>query len=228
MIEWFEHDEKLISCRKCPRLVNWREEIAKTRRKSYKDQEYWGKPVPGFGDRRGKVLIVGLAPGAHGSNRTGRMFTGDRSGDFLYSALYDFGFASQPYAISQNDGLYLTGVYISAVCRCVPPANKPTLEEIRNCLPFLRFEIDQLTSLKAVVALGRIAYDQTTLIFNSLNDAFVKKSFYHGVFINGNLKHPAIIGSYHPSQQNTQTGRLTYPMFLDIWRMVKELVDQAG
>ena len=149
----------LIICRKCPRLTAWREEVAENRRRAFADQEYWGKPVPGFGDPMSKVLIVGLAPGAHGSNRTGRMFTGDASGDFLYPALFRAGFANQPGSLSSEDGLRLTEVYFSAVCRCVPPGNRPDRQEIANCLPWLLKEIALLENLQGLVALGRIAYD---------------------------------------------------------------------
>jgi uracil-DNA glycosylase len=224
MIDWIRHDDEVIACNKCPRLVSWRQEIAKKRRRAYQDQEYWGKPVPGFGDLNGAVLAVGLAPGAHGSNRTGRMFTGDRSGDFLYQALFDCGFANQPTSLSKDDGLTLSGIYISAVCRCVPPQNKPTLGEIQNCLPFLLFEARYMTSLQIVVALGKVAFDQTMRILKHNGCEFEKKPFSHGITIKSNTGGPVILGSYHPSQQNTQTGRLTYPMFLEIWQMVREML----
>jgi len=162
---WIELEKEVINCRKCPRLVNWREEVAMEKRKAYLDWEYWGKPVPGFGDFEAQVLVVGLAPGAHGSNRTGRMFTGDSSGDFLYPALFTAGFANQPQAINREDGLQLTGMFISAVCRCVPPGNKPKADEIANCQPYLESEIDLLSGLKVIVALGRIAFDQTLRIY---------------------------------------------------------------
>jgi len=152
-------ENELVHCKKCPRLVSWREEVATVKRRAYIDQEYWGKPVPGFGDPKAKLMIVGLAPGAHGSNRTGRMFTGDASGDFLYPALFRAGFANQATATSNQDNLELKDVYISAICRCVPPGNKPTRNEIGNCLPWLEREIESLPNLQGFIALGRIAFE---------------------------------------------------------------------
>lgn len=224
MIDWSKHEDEVISCRKCVRLVSWREQIAQKRKKAYIHEEYWGKPVPGFGDTRGPVLIVGLAPGAHGSNRTGRMFTGDRSGDFLYKALFESGFANQSTVNSRYDGLTLTGVYISAVCRCAPPENKPTRDEIMNCIPFLDFERRHLSFLRVIVALGKIAYDHTFQLLHDNGLMYIKEPFSHGVEVRINNVEPVIIGSYHPSQQNTQTGRLTYPMFMEIWKRVNEIL----
>src|SRR5579863_9882528 len=151
--------ERVIACRLCPRLVGYREKVAREKRRMYRDWEYWGKPVPSFGDPEARLLILGLAPAAHGGNRTGRMFTGDRSGDFLYRALYETGFASQPESRSREDGLTLTGAYITAAVRCAPPNNKPKPEEFRNCRPYLERELDLLKDLVVVVALGRIAFD---------------------------------------------------------------------
>ena len=159
-----ELNAEIITCRKCPRLVAWREEVARTKRKAYRDQEYWGKPVPGFGDPKARVLVVGLAPGAHGSNRTGRAFTGDASGGFLYPALHKAGFANQAEASSRNDGLRLKDLYITAVARCAPPDNKPSLEELNNCQPYLEREIEILKP-KVIVCLGRIAFERILKIF---------------------------------------------------------------
>jgi uracil-DNA glycosylase len=159
-------EDEIIRCRKCPRLTKWREEVALVKRKAYLDWEYWGKPVPGFGDHEAKVLIVGLAPGAHGSNRTGRMFTGDASGDILFRNLYEHGFSNKPNSVNKDDGLELSHIFISAVCRCVPPGNKPDPIEISTCLPYLSKEIDHLPNIQGVVALGRIAYDGIIKILN--------------------------------------------------------------
>ena len=152
-------EAELITCRRCPRLVAWREEVAQTKRKAYQDQVYWGKPVPGFGDPEAKIMVVGLAPGAHGSNRTGRMFTGDASGDFLYPALHRAGFASQPAARDTDDDLKLNDIFITAICRCAPPQNRPKVDEIKNCLPWLGREIKLLPKLQGFIALGHIAFD---------------------------------------------------------------------
>jgi len=220
-----ELENEVISCRKCPRLVAWREEVAKVKRRAYLEWEYWGKPVPGFGDPAARVLVVGLAPGAHGSNRTGRMFTGDSSGDFLYPALFTAGFANQPQAINLEDGLQLRDMFISAVCRCVPPGNKPKADEISNCQPYLESEIDMLTGLKVIVALGRIAFDHTLRIYRELSGENLKFDFKHlGIYKMG-VTLPWLISSYHPSRQNTQTGRLTKEMFDEVWTTVNELVD---
>jgi len=218
-------NSELIECRTCPRLVAWREQVAREKRKAYRDQEYWGKPVPGFGDPAARVFVVGLAPGAHGSNRTGRQFTGDASGDFLYPALYRAGFASQPDSVSRFDGLELTDLYTAPVCRCAPPGNKPTPDEIANCQPYLETEL-KLIQPKVIVALGRIAFDSILRIFSLRNSAW---TFAHGaIFPLPNsafcLPHSSLLCSYHPSQQNTLTGRLTTEMFDEIWNKARELL----
>ena len=211
-------EQEIIQCRRCPRLVSWREEVARVKRKAYRDQDYWGKPVPGFGDPDARILVLGLAPGAHGSNRTGRMFTGDGSGDFLFPALHRAGFASQPDAAARADGMVLTNVFISAVCRCAPPANKPTPGEIQNCLPWLKQEMALLSNLQGVVVLGRIALDGL-LKLSGFSDLPKKEIvFGHGAFYQPEQPLPWILCSYHPSLQNTQTGRLTAAMFDQIWQ----------
>jgi len=215
---------QIVTCRLCPRLAAWREEVARTRRKAYQDWEYWGKPVPGFGDIRAPVLVVGLAPGAHGSNRTGRMFTGDASGDFLYRALYHAGFANRPAAQHRDDGLALNGLYISAVCRCAPPGNKPAPDEIQNCLPYLAREIALMEELKGIVALGRIAFDHVLRIFRQQGYSIPRLDFAHASYFPLGSNLPWIIASYHPSRQNTQTGRLTPTMFDAIWEKVKRVL----
>jgi uracil-DNA glycosylase len=227
---------ELLTCRKCPRLVEWREKVAREKRKAYKDQEYWGKPVPGFGDPHARVFVVGLAPGAHGSNRTGRQFTGDASGGFFYPALYRAGLANQPDSISRDDGLFLTGLYTAPVCRCAPPDNKPNPDEMFNCQPFLENEL-QLIRPKVIVALGRIAFDSILRIFFSTKDERGKKNhlssfvFSHGAtFALPNsafcVQPSALLCSYHPSQQNTLTGRLTVEMFDQVWKTAKELLER--
>jgi uracil-DNA glycosylase family 4 len=222
---WQAQEETIIACRLCPRLVAWREEVARTKRRAYRDWDYWGKPVPGFGDYRARVLVVGLAPGAHGANRTGRMFTGDGSGDFLYPALHSAGFANQPRAVQLGDGLELEDMFISAVCRCVPPGNKPKSEEISNCLPFLEREIDLLVRMEVVVALGRIAFDHTLRIYRQRTGNRLRFGFAHGGIDKLGDDLPWLVASYHPSRQNTQTGRLTEGMFAEVWSQVRDLLD---
>lgn len=226
--EWKNHDKDVIACRICPRLVAWREQVAREKRRAYMECDYWGKPVPGFGDSDAQVLVVGLAPGAHGSNRTGRMFTGDASGDFLFPALHKAGFANQALTTDRNDGLLLKNLYISAVCRCVPPGNKPTREEIGNCMPFLTAEMDLLPDLKGIVALGGIAfYECIKLLRLHYGAEFSKKpSFAHSHLIRFDESIPWLLTSYHPSRQNTQTGRLTEEMFAGVWEKVNELLSR--
>jgi uracil-DNA glycosylase len=214
-------NKEIIACRKCPRLVAWREEVARVKRKAYRDQEYWGRPVPGFGDPKAKILVVGLAPGAHGSNRTGRAFTGDASGGFMYPALYRAGLANQPAAESRSDGLALKDLYIVASARCVPPDNKPTPEELNNCQPYLEREL-KILKPKVIVCLGRIAFERMLKIYAVRNSAW---KFGHGAlyqFDDGTW----ILCSFHPSQQNTQTGKLTVKMFDEIWVKAKSLLEE--
>lgn len=215
---------EIIACDKCPRLVAWREEVAQTKRRAYQDETYWGKPVPGFGDHNARVMIVGLAPGAHGANRTGRMFTGDASGDFLYPALYRAGFANQPHADHRDDGLQLKDVFITAVCRCVPPKNRPKVAEIKNCLPWLAAEVALLPNLQGFVALGGIAFDGIRRMYKSQGIVLPKMKFGHGEIYKLGHGLPWLLASYHPSQQNTLTGRLTLDMFNEIWARVRDLL----
>lgn len=223
-----ELNTTLIACRLCPRLVAWREQIAGEKRRAYREWDYWGKPVPGFGDPAARVLVVGLAPGAHGSNRTGRMFTGDSAGDFLYSALYRAGFASQPVSTHRDDGLILQDMFISAVCRCVPPDNRPCPAEIATCLPYLRQEIVLLTRVQVIVALGRLAFDMILRLFaegaQNKNYDMGKYHFTHGANYQLGPYQPHLIVSYHPSRQNTQTGRLTPAMFDSVWTTALSLL----
>lgn len=218
-------EQDLISCRKCPRLVEWREEVARVKRKAYHDQDYWGKPVPGFGDPDARILVLGLAPGAHGSNRTGRMFTGDGSGNFLYPALFRAGFASQAEATTRGDGLVLKDVFISAVCRCAPPGNKPAPVEIANCLPWLAREMQALNQLQGVVVLGKIALDGLLKLPDYASLPKKQFLFGHDRFYASQSGLPWILCSYHPSLQNTQTGRLTADMFDQIWQQAKSMLE---
>lgn len=215
-------ESQIIHCIRCPRLVAWRQKVAEEKVRRYSKERYWGKPVPSFGDAEAKLLIVGLAPAAHGGNRTGRMFTGDRSGDWLYGTLHRFGFANQPDSTDMNDGLRLKNCYITAALRCAPPQNKPTSEEKNNCFPYLVQEIKLLKKVQVVMALGKIAFDA---VFNAYKEIdglnFVNRpKFGHGVEIKLNTK-ITLIASYHPSQQNTFTGKLTQPMFDDVFKKVK-------
>ncbi len=212
----------VISCTRCPRLVEWRESVAAAKRRQYLAWDYWGKPVPGFGDINAELLLVGLAPAAHGANRTGRMFTGDRSGNWLYGTLHKFGFASQPESLSRDDGMELQNCYITAAVRCAPPANKPTKDEFGNCRPYLLQELKLLTNIRVIIALGKIAFDAVITCSKILNwNTFSKKQqFKHGqqVKIRENLY---LVASYHPSQQNTFTGKLTREMFENIFMTAK-------
>ena len=218
----------IVSCTRCPRLVAHRQAVAKKKRRMYMDWEYWGKPVPSFGDPDARLLIIGLAPAAHGGNRTGRMFTGDRSGDLLYGTLYTFGFASSPLSRHRDDGLSLRDTYITAPLRCAPPANKPLPEELANCKPYLLEELSLLSKVRVVVALGKIAFDAylSTYPERDLALPLPRPRFGHGAAFTL-ADGIQLIGSYHPSQQNTQTGRLTPAMFEDVFRTARQMLSQA-
>jgi uracil-DNA glycosylase family 4 len=211
----------IVDCFKCPRLVAWREQVATDKRAAFKGEEYWGRPVPGFGDAHATLLIVGLAPAAHGGNRTGRVFTGDRSGDWLYGALYRAGYANQPTSLSLDDGLELKDAYVSAAVRCAPPANKPTTIERDTCLPYLRRELELLSDVQVIVVLGQFAYD---VMARELG-LRPKPKFGHGVEVP--VPRPegdrTIVCSFHPSQQNTFTGKLTEEMFDAIFQRTRAL-----
>jgi uracil-DNA glycosylase family 4 len=213
--ELAEVQRQVVACTKCMRLIRYCRNVAKEKRRMYLEWEYWGKPVPSFGDPKAKLLILGLAPAAHGANRTGRMFTGDRSGEFLYRALYEAGFASQTTSTNRDDGLKLRDCYITAAIRCAPPGNKPKPRELNNCQPYLETELALLKRLRAVLVLGRIAYD-TYLRILAQREGFPPRSsfrFAHGASFGLPDGLPRLFCSYHPSQQNTQTGRLTRAMF---------------
>jgi uracil-DNA glycosylase family 4 len=216
---------EVISCERCPRLREYCREIAATKRRAYLDWEYWGKPVPSFGDPKARVLIVGLAPGAHGANRTGRMFTGDRSGDFLYRALHETGFANQAESKSREDGLKLDGAYITGSAHCAPPDNKPAPEELANCRPYLERELDLLKNIRVVVTLGRVAFDTYLRILQDRGviERRTPFRFAHAAEHRVAAGSPVVIGCYHPSQQNTSTGKLTAEMLRRVFERAREL-----
>ncbi len=220
-------NKEIIACTRCPRLVAYREKIAAEKRRAYRDHEYWGKPVPGFGDINARVLVIGLAPGAHGSNRTGRPFTGDASGNFMYPVLYETGFANQPTATSREDGLELKDLYITAAARCAPPDNKPLPQELANCAEYLDREILGLKNLKVVVALGKIGFEAYLNRLKRIGILASKKAY---VFAHGATyalpDGKTLLASYHPSNQNTQTGKLTRAMFLEIFKTAARLADR--
>lgn len=208
----------------CPRLIEWREKVAKEKVRRFADQEYWGKPVPSFGDRRARLLVIGLAPAAHGGNRTGRIFTGDRSGDWLFRALHKTGFANQPQSIDRNDGLKLRDCYVTAAVRCAPPGNKPAPDETTNCRPYLLREVELLTRLRVIVALGRFAFDAAIASVGLNEDQGKRTQFKHGAecLLKRNIR---LIASFHPSQQNTFTGKLTEPMFDRIFNRARNIIE---
>ena len=234
----------MIACSVCPRLVEWRERVSREKVKRFQDEAYWGRPLPSFGTGDARLLIIGLAPAAHGGNRTGRMFTGDRSGDWLYRALHRAGFANQGHSRHRNDGLELIGAYITAVIHCAPPDNKPSPEEVHNCRPYLLREAEALKEVRAVVALGRLAFDTAVTVFEGpkkedrYSSAMAKASppaiykrkpkpkFAHGAeyLLDRGV---TLLASYHPSQQNTFTGRLTEEMLDAVFRRARSLVDQS-
>jgi len=227
-LQTINHD--IIQCRKCPRLVEWRERIAAEKTRRFADWDYWGRPVPGFGDASARLLIIGLAPAAHGANRTGRMFTGDRSGDWLYRALHRAGFANQPASESREDGLQLRDCYITALCRCAPPGNKPVPEEFANCAPYLAAEMDHflqqwnaLPGGKAILCLGQLSFRHTLEMLEREGWGPFKPrpQFRHGaeVSLSGQIR---LFASFHPSQQNTFTGKLTGEMWEGVFRGIRE------
>lgn len=222
--------QEVIVCQKCPRLRRHCATIARIKRRAFRDWDYWGKPVPSFSDSAAGLLIIGLAPAAHGANRTGRMFTGDRSGDFLFRALHKTGFASQPDSLSRGDGLMLINTYITAAVRCAPPANKPAREEIRTCRRFLERELDLLPNIRVVVALGRIAFDVYLSILLDRNIIRGRSAFPFGHNREHHIceSHPLLISSYHPSQQNTSTGRLTEKMLCSVFQRARRWLQQEN
>jgi uracil-DNA glycosylase family 4 len=217
---------EIVECRRCPRLVAWRERVAREKVRRFRDETYWGRPLPGFGDPDARILLLGLAPAAHGGNRTGRVFTGDASGDFLWAALHDAGLADRPTSRRAHDGLTLTDVYIAAAVRCAPPANKPTIDERDACAPFLVREMSLLERLEVTVALGQFGWDAALRAFSALgHPVSPKPRFGHGAETQAGPYR--LVGSFHPSQQNTYTGRLTAPMFAAVLGRAREIVSRS-
>ncbi len=214
---------EIVDCRACPRLVEWREQVAREKRASFREETYWGRPAPGFGDPRARVLVAGLAPAAHGANRTGRVFTGDRSGDWLFAAMYRAGFANQPSSTAVDDGLELHDAYVAAAVRCAPPANKPTPTERDRCLPYLVRELALLADVRVIVVLGGFAYDAVARVLAAAGAPMPtpRPRFGHGVEVT--TDRAVVLGCYHPSQQNTFTGRLTEPMLDDVFLRARAL-----
>jgi uracil-DNA glycosylase family 4 len=212
-------EAEVVACRKCPRLVEWREQVARVKRASFASEQYWGKPIPGFGDRSARLLVLGLAPAAHGGNRTGRIFTGDRSGDWLFAALHRAGFANQPESVSRDDGLALTDCWVTAAVRCAPPANKPLPSERDNCLPYLERELALLARVRVILCLGGFGWDAALRVVGAPRP---RPRFGHGASVRVGERY-TLLGCYHPSQQNTFTGRLTEPMMDQVLAQAKEL-----
>ena len=226
---WHTLNQEVIACRACPRLVAWREQVAREKRRAYRDWDYWGQPVPAFGDPAARLLIVGLAPGAHGSNRTGRIFTGDSSGETLYAALHATGFANQPTSQHRADGLTLTDALITSIARCAPPGNRPTGEELAACRPFLAQEMELMPQVRVMLALGQLAFDGCLRLLRDIGYDLPRLKFGHGAHFR--LDPPSatgprhLLGCYHPSRQNTQTGRLTPAMMNEVFSLAKSLIE---
>jgi uracil-DNA glycosylase family 4 len=218
-----ELEREVVNCRRCPRLVAWREEVAQVKRAAYAAEEYWGRPLPGFGDPDARVLILGLAPAAHGGNRTGRVFTGDRSGDWLFAALWRAGFANQPQSTSRDDGLALSDCYVTAAVRCAPPQNRPSPPERDNCLPYFARELELLEHTRVIMCLGGFAWDAA---LRTLGPPRPRPRFAHGA--SASIGRFRLLGCYHPSQQNTFTGRLTETMMDEVLARARELAGSPG
>ncbi|HEY0630676.1 MAG TPA: uracil-DNA glycosylase [Thermoleophilaceae bacterium] len=214
-------EARITTCRRCPRLVEWRERVAREKRASFADEEYWGRPVPGFGDPRARVFVLGLAPAAHGGNRTGRVFTGDRSGDWLFASMHRLGFANQPESVSPDDGLELSDAFVAAAVRCAPPANKPLPAERDNCLPYAREELSLMPQVRVIVCLGAFAWDAAC----RLHGVRPRPKFGHAAEFAPPDGGPVLLGCFHPSQQNTFTGKLTEPMMDAVFRRASALAD---
>jgi uracil-DNA glycosylase family 4 len=221
--ELAELRDEVVACRRCPRLVAWREEVGRVKRAAYAGEDYWARPLPGFGDPQAGLFVLGLAPAAHGGNRTGRIFTGDRSGDWLFAALWRGGFANQPQSVSQDDGLVLTGCYVTAAVRCAPPGNRPLPEERDNCLPYLERELTLLQTARVILCLGGFAWDAALRALTALGEAVPRPRprFAHGATVE--VGRWILLGCYHPSQQNTFTGRLTEAMLDQVLQTARKL-----
>ena len=225
--QWAQLNAEIVACTACPRLVQWRQQVAQEKRRAFRDWDYWGRPVPGFGDRQARLVIVGLAPGAHGANRTGRTFTGDSSGDTLTRALHRAGFANQPTSRHRDDGLQLRDAFLTAVARCAPPQNKLTRDELDTCQHFLARELALLPSARVVLTLGRIAFDRYRRLLREQGADIPRLDFGHGACYRLDPPLPALVVSYHPSRQNTQTGRLTEEMLDGVFAQVRRLLDKT-
>jgi len=225
--QWTQLNAEIVACTACPRLVQWREQVAREKRRAFRDWDYWGRPVPGFGDRQARLVIIGLAPAAHGANRTGRMFTGNGSGDTLTAALHRAGFANQATSRHREDGLQLRDAFLTAVARCAPPKNKPTREEMDNCQGYLVRELALLSPSRVVLTLGRIAFDRYRRLLREQGASLPRLTFQHGACYRLEPPLPALVVSYHPSRQNTQTGRLTEEMLDEVFGQVRGLLDEA-
>lgn len=219
--------QEIIACRRCPRLVRWREKVAREKVKRFAEEEYWGKPIPGFGDPHARLLLVGLAPAAHGGNRTGRMFTGDESGNWLFRALHKAGFVSQPQSLDRGDGMQLSDCYITATLRCAPPLNKPTTEEVQHCRSFLTREVAMLRNVRVIMGLGKIGFEAALDAFREMGRIEFKRKPKFGHNLAYQLGELTFIASFHPSQQNTFTGRLTEPMFDRVFRTAKRILERG-
>jgi len=224
-LSWKRLNSQIVTCRKCPRLVKWREKISREKTRRFLDWDYWGRPMTGFGDIQARLLVIGLAPAAHGTNRTGRVFTGDRSGDWLYRALYKAGFANQPTSVHRDDGLKLNDCFVTAVVRCAPPLNKPLPQEFKNCRPFLINEFDYLKRTKVIIGLGKIGFDNGFKAFQEAQETnfSIRPKFSHGAEFKI-AENITLLGTYHPSQQNTFTKRLTEDMLDKVFVRAKQLI----
>lgn len=225
--DWKTLSAEVVACRRCPRLVAWREKVAREKRRAYLEWDYWGKPVPGFGDHEARLVVIGLAPAAHGANRTGRMFTGDSSGRTLLPAMYRAGFASQPTSVNRNDGLEMQDAYLTAVARCAPPGNRPTAEDLANCRHFMEQELQMLDQTRVVLALGRVAFDGYLRMLRGGGKVSSRLTFEHGASFSFDSPLPTLIACYHPSRQNTQTGRLTDEMLDQVFARARHLLDRG-
>lgn len=221
---WEALNDEVVTCRKCPRLVAWREQVAREKRRMFQDDDYWGRPVPGFGDREARLMIVGLAPAAHGANRTGRMFTGGGSAETLMTAMQRSGFSNRSISLERGDGLEFNDAYLTAVARCAPPKNRPTAQELSNCRPYLRREFELLDSIRVVLALGKMAFDGYLRMLREVGYDLPRLKFEHGAWHELPEGLPILAACYHPSRQNTQTGRLAQEMIDEVFRRIRDYI----